>query len=141
MTRLRTGNISDQEYLKDYPEAETNVDRAKAMAIRSKASEVQVGHLANLASFAAEGDVRGVLDYQRINREELPITVRGRQTVETSRQYMDEARAARNNADVEALQGAIDYDRIKPTLDMAADLKSGRSGNEAPRLVGSEAAA
>ncbi len=58
--RERTGNISDAEYLADFPHAEVNIDKAEDMAYGSKRAEEKAVSLGKFATVAETGDASGL---------------------------------------------------------------------------------
>jgi hypothetical protein len=130
--RARTGNISNEEYLADYPNAEVNPDRAEEMAHGSKLFEERVVHAGKLAKLSARGDYDGVEEYKRENAGELANrhSVVDIAPLANTDNYMDIARSSRDNADKLAEKHGNQYDiSIKsPVDDEVAGLMSGKKG-------------
>jgi hypothetical protein len=66
--RLRIGNVFDEEYLEDYPNAEVNPDRAKEMALASTSPETVAAHARALGKMAEALDGPGMREYTNERR-------------------------------------------------------------------------
>ncbi len=103
MERQRTGNITDEEYLADYPNAIVDRDKAEYVAYASKDQEEEV----------AVNRQKSLEAVANMSREESWRDGENRTPLHSAQKHAEYAEQARAEADKKAVEAGAVYDRIK----------------------------